>query len=144
MKKTKDDSIRSIDCGSDLDLSKIDELIIAHPEMAVLKFLGEINVEIDADMATEDGTFSAHNQSGNMQNYGNSKEPIVKSLKIFWKPDEKDLSHAEDCEIDAKTLELFKKKILSDPRASYDLSQYVTADEITKIEQKLIEDYDQD
>lgn len=129
---------------SDLNLEKLDQLISSNRELEVLKFLGEISVEIEGDLEEEDNRFDAPYQEEMIT--GGSIDYKVKDFKVFWNPDEKELEVLEDCveegSLSKDLFKLVKNKFYSEPRKtlSYEITLAIEEDPLEELKNEFLEE----
>lgn len=128
---------------SDIRQEKLDELIASKPELAILKYMGEIPVELDGNMTREDNRFDAPYQEGWV--VGGSIDDVVEDLKVYWNPTESDLEHVMDGlepgeEVPA-CYQLMKNLLMSEPKANvqYDITSVISSKRIEELEEAYVE-----
>lgn len=131
---------------SDFNEQKLDKLIGEKPELVVLKSFGEILVDLDGEIDSEDNRFDAPYQNGWVK--GGSVDQSVKSFKVTWYPNEDDIDSLEELvnhdELSKDVFEKFKKLVLSEPKISYDLTDVITDKKKEELESEYIAEFGDD
>ena len=129
---------------SDLKQDALDKLVAEKPELAILRHLGEFEVEVEASLGKEDNRFDAPYQEGWVT--GGSIDDVVEELNVYWTLDESFLEQLEELKQEgAVTEELYnmiKQKIAQEPHnSSYDIVDALTSDAREEIENEYISKY---
>lgn len=153
----KDKNIVSI-YDTDFNQDLLNKAIDSKPELEILKFLGEIriNLEDSYEIGKEDNRFSAHNELGNLANYG-SIDSCVKDLKIMWEPTIEDVEYAKDADFDDvvkngkvikskdilvenKKSTLFIKNVINSKK-EIDITDLIKSEKIQELEEYILENF---
>ena len=127
---------------SDFNQEALDKLIGEKPELLVLKHVGQIDVEVDGNITTEDNRFDAPYQEGWVT--GGSVDKVVSEddFSITWYPNESDIEHIEEGseDLDKNVLKKFKSLVLSEPRSglSYDLTNVLKTEALERIKEEFL------
>ena len=128
---------------SDLNHNELDKLIAQKPELIVLKYIGEIEVEVDGSIEDEDNRFDAPYQEGWVTG-GQIDKVTTDDFSVIWSPTESDLKHIEDNidDLNPEILNNFRKLIMSEPRKTlrYDLTSIINEDKLEKLRNEYLED----
>lgn len=128
---------------SDLNEDKLNKLIAEKPELEILKYLGEFEVEVDASLTTEDNRFDAPYQEGWVT--GGSIDQVVDEMNVYWSLDESILPTIEELlsegAINQVLADKVKALVNNEPKSalSYDLVEAITQDAWSEIEQAYVE-----
>jgi hypothetical protein len=153
MKKNK--TIISI-FDTEISPDALDKAIQTQPDLAILKHLGEIRIDIEDaySLGKEDNRFDAHNEKGNLSTYG-GMTVVVKDLKIEWEPSLEDVKCAIEGDFDNSVVngkEFKSKDIALEDRKStqfiknvvqthkiFDITSLIKPERIEEIEKYILD-----
>lgn len=130
---------------SDLNDTKLVDLISSTPELAVLKFFGEISVELDGNIEEDDDSFDAPFQEGSAK--GGGVHEVVENFSVMWYPNEDDLDSLKELvshgEMDSSLFEKFKNKVLAEPKKtiSYDLTSVISDEKLEDLKDEYLKEF---
>jgi len=126
---------------SSFNSEELDKLIAETPILEVLRYMGEIRVEVEGTISKEDNRFSA--PYGDYNATGGSVDKVVDGLVVEWFPDESDLEHLKENEsVPARLVKELEALMRSEPRTMirYNLTKALTDKEIESIKEAYLEE----